>query len=81
MSAVSVVSGVFVCVFVCLSTRYSRTVRDIVTKFSGHHLIVKREAAGWRPLANDNEIIDEYDNGYIGPNGARVVIKRSDVRW
>jgi len=83
---------------VCLSI-YDNfwTVGDIITKFSWHHSVLKREAKlesgyidvrGWwfnvpivllcnggAPLANDNEIIDEYDNGYTY-SGARVVIKR-----
>jgi len=47
-----------VCVCVCLSVCQhdnSCTVRDIITKFSGHHPTVERE--------------DKFDNGYIGVHG------------
>jgi len=45
----------FVCLFVCLSVCQhdnSSTVRDIITKFSGHHAVVERA--------------DKFENGYIG---------------
>jgi len=43
----------FVCQFVCQHD--NSAVRDIITKFSGHHPMVERA--------------DKFDNGYIGVRG------------